>query len=88
MKSIIEEIYLGKRGNHASIKPSEEYKKKSKEVVRIYDDLKNQLSEKHKAMLAELDSEMVGLSAEHCITNFKEGFKLGMLLVAEAFLAD
>ena len=87
MKSIIEEIYLGKRGNHNCIKPSEEYRKIHVELNKHYEDLKNQLSEKQKAMLDELDCKMAELSAEHSITNFIEGFKLGMLIAIETFSA-
>lgn len=84
MKSIIEEIYLGKCGIQSSVKTSEEYNEIIKKVINHYEDLENQLSEKQRAMLEELNCEMGELSAEHSMTNFKAGFKLGILIAFEA----
>lgn len=86
MKSIIEEIYLGKRGGLSSIKPSEEYNQICEKVIKHYEDLENQLSEKQRAMLEELNCVMGELSAENSMTNFKEGFKLGILIAFESSL--
>lgn len=86
MKSIIEEIYFGKRGNAEGMKPSEEYWKAHDEVSRKYEDLEKQLTEEQKKQFQELYLIMGGLESEHGISQFKEGFKVGLLVAIEVFL--
>ena len=85
MKSIIEDIYYGKRGFVETIKPSEEYWKVHEEFGKIYDKLESQLTDEQKKTLDELYLSIGGLGAEQGLTNFKEGFKLGLLVAIEAF---
>lgn len=85
MKSIIEEIYLGKRGHSEMIKASDEYWKVHDEVGKYYEKLESQLTDEQKKILNDLYTEMGGLEAEQGLTHFKEGVKIGMLLAIEAF---
>ena len=86
MKSVIEDIYLGRRGDTDTIEPSEEYWKVHKEVGKQYEALESQLNEEQKRMLEELYLTMGGLECEQGSTHFKEGFKLGLLVAIEAFV--
>lgn len=88
MKSIIEEMYFGKRGFAETIKTNENYWKVHDEVGVFYEKLLNELSDEQKSTLDELYSAMGGLEAEQSLEHFKEGFKLGLLLAVEAFSGE
>lgn len=86
MKSIIEDIYYGKRGFVETIKASKEYWKVHEEFGKIYEKLESQLTDEQKNILNELYLAMGGLESEQCITNFKEGVKIGLLIAIEALI--
>lgn len=86
MKSIIEDIYMGRRGDSQTIQPSEEYWKVHEEVSKQYDKIANQLTAEQKNALDELCLITGGLESEHGISCFKEGFKIGLLVAIEAFI--
>lgn len=86
MKSIIEDIYMGRRGDTETMKPSQEYLKVQEEFSKQYDELEKQLTEEQKKILDELYLTSGGLESEHGISRFKEGVKIGMLLAIEALV--
>ncbi len=88
MKSIIEEIYFGKRGFAETIKTNDNYWKVHEEVGVFYEKLLNELSDEQKSTLDKMYSVIGGLEAEQSVEHFKEGFKLGLLIAVEAFLGD
>lgn len=88
MKSIIEEIYFGKRGFAKTIKANENYWKVHDQVGVLYEKLLKELSDEQKSMLDEFYSVIGGLESEQSLEHFKEGFKLGLLLATEAFAGE
>lgn len=86
MSSIIEDIYLGRRGNIETMKPSEEYRKAQEIMCKQYNNLVQQLTEKQQNALEELYSILGELEAEHGFSRYKEGFKIGLLVAIETLL--
>lgn len=86
MKSIIEDIYYGKRGFVETIKASKEYWKVHEEFGKIYEKLESQLTDEQKKLLDELYSTSGGMESEHGISRFKEGVKIGLLIAIEALI--
>ncbi len=85
MKSVIEEIYYGRRGNCENIEESEEYWKLHKEAATLCEEFDKTLSDEQKRVFEKIHYLLSGLEAEATVTRFKEGFKLGMLAATEAF---
>lgn len=88
MKSIIAEIYCKHRGNHETIKIGEEYKRLTNEFIKAETEFVNRLDKKLKDKYLEIENLNMEIIAENCLDHYKEGFKLGMLLVIKAFLVD
>ena len=83
MKSIIEEIYYGNRGDYNTIKAGEKYFKVKERYCEIHDKLEEGLNEEQKQLLDDLFIQSGGLEGEFACSHFKEGFKLGMLVAFE-----
>ena len=86
MKSLIEDIYFGRRRNEDTVCEGEKYRKVREIAGKQYKKLKTQLTDKQKMQLDELYSIMGELESEHGISRFKEGFKFGLLVAIEMFL--
>ena len=84
MKSIIEDIYYG-NWSAENYKISEEYRKICEECDKGYKEIEKHLNEEQKQNLFNLILKNSGLEGEAACTNFKEGFKLGMLIAIEVF---
>lgn len=85
MKSIIEEIYFGKRGQIETIKASEAYWRVHEKAEALGEELEKSMTEEQIKIFREYFYAVSGLEAEQSLTHFKEGVKLGMLLAFEVF---
>ncbi len=85
MKSAIEKIYYGETDSQ-NVPVTEEWKRLSKKVKEIYDGFYSSLSEKQKEQYDEIFNCQSGKESEVALKLYKEGFKLGLALGAEAFL--
>lgn len=83
MKSIIEDIFLGKRGNFNEIKMYEKYLKLTQEEDKMYGKLYAQLTDEQKKLLEAFTDAAGGTHAEAVSVFFKEGFKIGLLIGME-----
>ena len=81
--SIIEDIFLGHRGNGECIKQNDEMIKLSDKCCDLYSDLAKTLNDEQKKQLNKLLDADGDLDAETAIVNFKEGVKIGLLLLCE-----
>lgn len=86
MKSVIEEIYLGRRGNCDSIEESEEYLRVNKEAAALCEEFEKALSDGQKQVFENIHYLLSRLEAEAGLTRFKEGFRLGVLAATEALI--
>lgn len=83
MKSILEEIYYGNRGNAESLEFGDAYRKALTEGCEIYEKLEKGLNKKQKKLLSKLfwsDSEQ---EAEAVKAVYIEGFKIGFNIAVE-----
>ncbi len=85
MKSIIKEIFYGKRGHFENIKGNEEYFNLLGKVADLHKELTEELPEESRNKLQNLCDLLDGMSAELSEEHFVEGVKLGILLGVEAF---
>ena len=81
--SIIEDIFLKRRGHIESVKYSKEYVDISSELVDLYDNLIKTLNEEQKKQLVELADLQVELETEAAFCYYKDGLKVGLLLISE-----
>ena len=86
MKSIIEEIYLHKRGVAETVEMSEKYREILHKVATMSDEFMKMLNEEQKQKFMEFCWETPGLEAENAIMHYKEGVKIGMLLAFECLV--
>ena len=84
MKSIIKEIFYGRRGHSESIKSSKDYFEFLNEIPRLYEELKKELPDEKKALLEQFCELRDGMETESADIHFIEGVKLGILLGMEA----
>lgn len=85
MKSILEDIYYGRRCYCENIEAGEEYWEVHKEYDKIYEELEKGLNDDQKKILDELFITTGGLEDKLACAHFKEGFKIGLLVAIEAF---
>lgn len=82
--SIIEDIFLGNRGNGEFIKQSDETVKLNSKSYEMYENLSKTLNGEQKKQLDNLLNAEGDIDAETAMTHFKEGLKIGLLLLCEA----
>lgn len=85
MQSVIDEMFLGKRGYQSVIKEDDGYKKALEEVCLLTDKFENELNEKQRKALGELSDAFGKLGAEISLIHYREGFKAGLLIAVECF---
>lgn len=85
MQSVIDELFLGKRGYANVIKDDEGYKKALEEVCLLTEKIKKGLNEKQRKELGELSDAFGKLDAEISLIHYREGFKAGLLITVECF---
>lgn len=85
MKSVIEDIFTGRRGNVEAVNPSAEYWLIHERFVGLCARPEETMTKEQKNAFIELQAAAGGLEGEQSLTHFKEGFKLGLLLAFEAF---
>lgn len=83
MKSIIEEIFYGNRGNIESINFGEDYQNAHTKECELFEKMENVLNEKQKKMLNKIFWARCGTEAEAVKAAYTEGFKLGLSIAAE-----
>ena len=85
-KSIIEEVYNGKRGVCDTIIDSELYRKMIAKSAEVGDRLLVNLSEEKKKLYFQLGNLEAALEADTAQTHFVEGFKLGLCIAIECLI--
>ena len=85
MKSILEEIYFGRRGDFEKIVVDERYEKADEKYSKIYNELVTGLNESQRQILDKLVDATAGLEIAIGCSHFKEGFKIGVLVAVETF---
>lgn len=81
--SIIEEIFYGNRGNGQCVKQSNEEIKLNHQCNELYNDLIKTFNDGQKEQLDKLLNYEGDIDAETAVTYFKEGVKIGLLLLCE-----
>ncbi|MDE6868432.1 MAG: hypothetical protein K2J83_04740, partial [Clostridia bacterium] len=84
MKSMIEEIYYGRRGHNETIVNNCTYNKQLDKINKLIEEFLLTLNEKQKAAFDKIMCADMGLEAETAFTHYEEGFKIGLLLGIEA----
>lgn len=83
MKSVLEEIYYGERGNCENLELSEGYKAANSKYGELMEMLEKNLDEEQRLKLKEIFYASAEAENEAALTHFKEGFKLGMQIALE-----
>lgn len=83
MKSAIEEMLFGNRGNLDSIKNSEEGEKLLDEVVATDEALRAKLDLEQTELLKKFQQAIDDASFQDNIEYYKEGFRFGFLLALD-----
>ena len=83
MKSIIEEIYLMKRGSVGTVKMSDEYWKINNIVTEKTEEYRKMFKEEQQSEFLEFCDTCTSLGTESALSHYKEGFKIGLLLAME-----
>lgn len=83
MKSIIEEIFYGKRANCEDIDFGKAYWKAHSKGCNCFEKLEEALNEEQKELLDALTWATGEQESEAILTFYKEGFKIGFLIAVE-----
>lgn len=86
MKSVIEEIFYGNRGNIESLKFGEDYNEAHTKECELFKKMENGLNDKQKKMLNKIFWARCETEAEAVKTAYTEGFKLGLSIAAECLI--
>ena len=84
MKTAIEKIFSGDT-NHQNYEMTNEWKRLASEVLKIYHDFYESLTEEQKKQYDEIFHYESGQEAEVALQCYEEGFKLGLQLGLEVF---
>ncbi len=87
-KSIIEDLYYGKRGNAEEIKVGKEYWSIMNKICETEKDMFDKFSDEQKAIHNEIAILQGGLQSEVGLASFKEGLKIGIRLGIECFIEE
>lgn len=82
-KSIIKEIFAGKRGTYEQLKFSQDYEQSKKKMCDAVDVFLEKLSAEQQKLFHETYEFICDKEAESGIDHFVEGFKVGLLLGIE-----
>ncbi len=85
MQSVIDEMFLGKKGYANVIKNDSRYKMALEEVCLLTERINEGLNEKQRKALGELSDAFGRLDAEISLIHYREGFKAGLLTAVECF---
>ncbi|MDE7083347.1 MAG: hypothetical protein K2O89_06580 [Clostridia bacterium] len=85
MRTAIENIYYG-TANKELFSISNEYKIISERVNKLQKDFYASLNEEQKKLYDQINDLQLSQHSQTFLQNFKEGFKLGLSLAAEAIL--
>lgn len=83
MKSVIEEIFIGKRGHCQAIKLSDEYKKMQHDENQMIASFIKGLTEEQKKAFDEICNLQSDMEFAIIFQYYKEGFETGFLIAAE-----
>lgn len=81
--SIIEEIYHGNRGQGDDVKESKRYRKLNRECAEIIEGLKGTFNERQREDFEKLVEKQIEVETEASLMYYKEGLKVGLLLLSE-----
>ena len=84
MKSAIEQIFMGQRGDGQKIKPTQKYWESFKKFSAEYDKLAAELNEEQKQWLENIYNFVCEMEEEAEFSHYREGVKIGILLGVEA----
>ncbi|MDE7087784.1 MAG: hypothetical protein K2O67_06295 [Clostridia bacterium] len=85
MKSILEEIYFGNRGQFDNIDFGKAYFEAQAKYCKLFDKLEKRLNVKQKKLLNNLYWAGGEQEGEAALASYKEGFKIGFLIAVECF---
>ncbi len=85
MKSTIEEIFFGKRGNYEKIELGEEYWRLVSDNSELCKAFEKSLTDNQKKQFNEIIENSGGMEAEAARAHYTEGFKIGLLVAVESF---
>ena len=84
--SILESLFYGEISPWENLPENKEtFQQLNQSLSQLSDTLESRLDEESKALLDQYLSGRADLEAMYCCENFKEGFRLGVQLVLEAF---
>ena len=83
MKSMLEQIYLGTKGNCEVIPETKEYYKLNHISCTKMDEFVKKLSKENAREFNEIVNAEADVQAETLFAHFKEGFKIGLFLGLE-----
>lgn len=83
MQSKIKEIYMGKSGFIGSVKLSEAYSEAAGTVSKMTEEYMKNFSEEERRKFMDFCDAFNMMEAENALTHYREGVKLGLLLVFE-----
>ncbi|MDE5765705.1 MAG: hypothetical protein K2I17_00890 [Clostridia bacterium] len=83
MVSIIKELFFGERGQHENIITGKRYKKLCEELFEVCKELSKDFNEKQKELFEMICNMQAEIEGEAVFQNYREGFKIGLLLALE-----
>ena len=85
LNSILEDIMFGQFTVEDKIRFSKDYKKINEKCLKLYDELKSELSEKQEEKFDNFLNENMEVEYEESVAFFKAGFKLALRIAIECF---
>ena len=82
-KSLIEDIFYGRKGQYDTIKESKEYWKLNNKAAKLSEKLAESFTAKQKELFNKLNCIVAEQESEAALTHFAEGFKIGLLIGIE-----
>lgn len=83
MISIIKELFFGKRGQYENIITGKRYRELFEELCEVCKELSKDFNNKQKELFENICNMQSEIEAEAVFQNYREGFKIGLLLALE-----
>lgn len=83
MESIIKQLFFGERGQYENIITGKRYKELFEELYEMCKELSNDFNDKQKELFEKICSKQAQIESEAIFQNYREGFKIGLILAFE-----
>ncbi len=83
MISIIKQLFFGERGQYENIITGKRYKELFEELYDMCKELSKDFNDKQKELFEKICSKQAEMESEAIFQNYREGFKIGLLLALE-----